>query len=64
MKINLHQLLSADITDETAFHLVKFVRDLGLALESIYFDQMLRHGSICEQEPFQSESTERNDNPF
>ena len=35
MKIDLDQLLSANISNEAAFHVVKFVRDLGLALESI-----------------------------
>jgi len=64
MKINLHQLLSVEISDEAAFHLVTFVRSLGLALESIYFDQMLHHLSMCEHDPFQSESDEVNDNPF
>ena len=37
MKIDLDQLLPANISNEAAFHAVKFVRDLGLALESIYF---------------------------
>lgn len=48
MKIDLDQLLPAHISNEAAFHVVKFVRDLGLALESIYFDHMLQHLSICE----------------
>lgn len=58
MKINLHELLPANISNEAAFHVVKFVRDLGLALESIYFDSMLHHLSVCEYDPLQSESKE------
>lgn len=64
MKIDLHQLLSANITDEAAFHLVKFVRDLALALETIYFDQMLHHQSVCEHNPFGCEPEENTDTPF
>lgn len=52
MNIDLEQLLPANVSNEAAFHVVKFVRDLGLALESIYFDHMLRHLSVCEQDPF------------
>jgi len=55
MKLSLQQLLPADISNETAFHLVKFVHGLSLALESIYFDQMLIHTSECEYNPFQAE---------
>lgn len=62
MNINLHELLSANISNEAAFHVVKFVRDLALALESIYFDQMLQHTS--EHDLFQSESEDNNENPF
>lgn len=64
MKINLQQLLPANLSDETAFHLVKFSRDLALALETIYFDQMLHHTSRCGHDPFFSESKENSDNPF
>ena len=52
MKIQLQNLLPADVSSDVAFHLVKFVRDLGLALESVYFDQMLHHTSTCEHDPF------------
>lgn len=63
MKIDLEQLLPANISSEAAFHVVKFVRDLGLALESIYFDHMLQHVSICEHDPF-SEDEHGCDEPF
>lgn len=64
MKIDLHQLLAANISDEAAFHLVVCVRNLALALESIYFDQMLHHSSVREHNPFSSESKGDNDIPF
>ncbi len=64
MKIDLHQLLSTNLSDEAAFHLVKFVRDLALALETIYFDQMLHHMSICEHDPFGCGQEENTDTPF
>jgi hypothetical protein len=59
IKFDLYELLPANISNEAAFHVVKFVRDLSLALESIYFDQMLQHASACEYEPFQSEQEEK-----
>jgi hypothetical protein len=52
MNITVQQLLPADISNETAFHLVKFVHGLSLALESIYFEHMLMHTSDCEHDPF------------
>ena len=58
MKIDLNQLLPANISNEAAFHVVKFVRDLALALESIYFDHMLQHMSICEHDPFTEDEYE------
>ena len=58
MKIDFDQLLPANISNEAAFHVVKFVRDLGLALESIYFDHMLQHMSICEHDPFAEDGYE------
>jgi hypothetical protein len=61
MKIDLDQLLPANISNEAAFHVVKFVRDLGLALESIYFDHMLQHLSICEHNPFAEDEDECNE---
>ena len=63
MKLDLEQLLPANISNEAAFHVVKFVRDLGLALESIYFDHMLQHLSICEHDPFAKDEYE-GDEPF
>jgi hypothetical protein len=45
MNIKLEHLLPANLSDEAAFHIVKFVNDLALALESIYFEQMLHHTS-------------------
>lgn len=62
MKLPLQQLLPADISNETAFHLVQFVHGLALALESIYFDQMLAHTSECEYDPFPT--TNDYDDPF
>ena len=64
MKIDLHQLLSANISDEAAFHLVQFVRNLALALETIYFDQMLHHQSVCGHHPSGCELEENPDIPF
>lgn len=64
MKINLHELLPANISNEAAFQLIQFVRGLALALESIYFDNILQHSSVCEHDPFQSESEDDNEYPF
>ena len=64
MKLSLQQLLPADISDETTFHLVKFFHGLSLALESIYFDQMLSHTSECEHDPFAETSDDENGAPF
>jgi hypothetical protein len=64
MKINLHQLLSANISNEAAFHLVQFVRDLALALETIYFEQMVHHQSLCKHHPSGCELEEIFNNPF
>jgi hypothetical protein len=51
MKIALQELLPANISDEAALHIVKFVHGLSLALESIYFDRMLLHSTSCAEEP-------------
>lgn len=64
MNIKLEHLLPAKIPDEAAFHIVKFVNDLALALESIYFEQMLHHTSSCEYAPFTEEEEEENEEPF
>ena len=65
MRFTLHQLLSAEVSNETAFQLVKFTRDLAFALESIYFDQMLQHTSEGNENQF-SRTTENDEvgNPF
>lgn len=64
MKLSLQQLLPADVSDETAFHLVKFVHGLSLALESIYFEKMLSHTSECEHDPFTETTKDGNSDPF
>lgn len=64
MNIKLKQLLPAQISDEAAFQLVLFVKDLAIALEANYFDQMLHHTTICEEySPFQR-NREDSDKPF
>lgn len=64
MKLSLKQLLPADMSNEAAFHLVKFVHGLSLALESIYFDQMLLHTCECEHNPFPEIMDDKNGDPF
>lgn len=64
MNITVQQLLPPDISNETAFHLVKFVHGLSLAMESIYFDHMLMHTSKCEYDPFPETETEEDSAPF
>ncbi len=64
MNIKLQHLLPAQLSDEAAFHIVKFVRDLALALESIYFEQMLHHTSMCEYDPFSTKGEKENEQPF
>ena len=64
MKFKLHHLLSAEVSNETAFQLVQFTRGLALALESIYFDQMLMNTST--DNTCQHFNTEKNEDeaPF
>jgi hypothetical protein len=62
MKPSLQQLLPADISNETAFQLVQFIRGLAFALESIYFDNMLLHNSECGQDPIPDVMSD--ENPF
>lgn len=64
MNINLHELLPASISNEAAFHVVKFVRALAIALESIYFDHMLQHQSTGEHAPICRDIEDNNENPF
>jgi hypothetical protein len=62
MKTSLKQLLPADISNETAFQLVQFVRGLAFALESIYFDNMLLHNSESGEDPIPDLMND--ENPF
>lgn len=39
----LHSLLPEEMSDESAYHLVNFVSDLALALDSRYFCQLMRY---------------------
>ena len=51
MKITLQELLPANASDETALHIVNFIRALSLAIESIYFDRLLlRSAALCTEE--------------
>lgn len=64
MKVTLRQLLPANLSNETAFHLVKFVHGLSLALETIYFDEMLQHTSQTEENSFSMTGADDSDVPF
>lgn len=64
MNFTVKKLLPADLSNETAFQLVQFTRGLAFALESIYFDQMLKHTSECEHDPFSSTNQDESGNPF
>ena len=48
INIKLQQLLPAQISDEAAFQLVLFFKDLATTLEANYFDKMLHHASSYE----------------
>lgn len=64
MNIKLQQLLPAQISNEAAFQLVSFIKDLAIALEANYFEQMLNHTGISEgANPFQRNG-EESDIPF
>jgi len=43
MTINIHDLLSEDISDEGAYHLVNFFMKLATELDSRYFAQIRRY---------------------
>lgn len=60
----LQQLLPAQISDEAAFQLVLFVKDLAIALEANYFDQMLHHSSTFAESNSLQRNDEDNDNLF
>lgn len=65
MKITLQELLPETISDEAAFHIAKFVHGLSLALESMYFDRMIAHGSSCAEEAAcRWGQSDDEDNPF
>lgn len=64
MNIKLQQLLPAQISDEAAFQLVLFVKDLAIALEANYFEQILHHTCICEESNPLQRNNEDNNNPF
>lgn len=40
---DIYELLPEKISDEGAYHLVEFLMNLALALESHYFDQIMRY---------------------
>lgn len=46
----LIDILPNEISDETAYHLVNFVMELSLALESHYFCQLRRYDRNREDE--------------
>lgn len=51
MKITVQELLPNNSSDETALHIVNFVRGLSLAIESVYFDRLLlKSASLGEEE--------------
>lgn len=60
----LQQLLPAQISDEAAFQLVSFVKDLAIALEANYFDSMLNHAAIRKEYNQFQLNGEECDNPF
>jgi hypothetical protein len=64
MNIDLQQLLPANISDEAALHMVNFVRNLSIALESVYFDNILRNTRVAKHNPFDSCTEDEYNNPF
>lgn len=64
MNIDLQQILPKNISDEAALQLVNFMRNLSVALESIYFDQMLHCTSSDQVSYFNVTTKEDNNNPF
>jgi len=40
---NIYELLPEKISDESAYHLVNFIMNLALELESHYFTQIMRY---------------------
>lgn len=64
INIKLQQLLPAQISDEAAFQLVLFFKDLATTLEANYFDKMLLHTSSYEYNQSRANQIEENDTPF
>ena len=64
MNIKLESLLPAEISDEAAFHLIQFTRSLSMALETIYFDKMLKPSNAQNGISGISEAIETGDDPF
>ncbi len=46
----LIDILPDELPDETAYHLVNFMMELALRLESIYFSQLRRYDRDIEDE--------------
>jgi hypothetical protein len=46
----LIDILPDELSDETAYHLVNFMMELALRLESIYFSQLRRYDRDLEDE--------------
>jgi hypothetical protein len=46
----LIDILPDELSDETAYHLVNFMMELALRLESIYFSQLRRYDRDLENE--------------
>jgi hypothetical protein len=46
----LIDILPDELPDETAYHLVNFMMELALRLESIYFSQLRRYDRDLEDE--------------
>lgn len=43
MRAHIDELLTVDISDESAYQLVNFMMDLALKIESHYFHQLRRY---------------------
>lgn len=64
MNIDLQQILPKNMSDDSALQLVNFMRSLSLALESIYFDQILHHPYSDQNNHFSFTTDEDKRNPF
>lgn len=54
MKITIQELLPNNSSDETALHIVNFVRGLALAIESVYFDRLLLKSASLDEEELET----------